>query len=196
MKKGKKRKFDAKTVLEEDKQYQSKPDESVDNDSEEGSKEEGDEFMGEDEVVRDPYDSNNEMTTQEEEGEYVAESEQVEKTVEDRLESPIHTEPIPPSPTTDIGIDVNGNVEEIKVVVQQTCANLRAQHKAYCGTIKELVAKLVEQSMERWQDKFISNLALNYCQIETRLSRAEWHISNHGSDIKCEVAQVKMHFGQ
>ncbi|KAK9157820.1 hypothetical protein Scep_004394 [Stephania cephalantha] len=91
---------------------------------------------------------------------------------------------------------LEGNVKETKVVVQQTYANLRAEHKADCSTVKDEVVKLVEQSMERWQDKFISNLSLNYRQIETQLSGVERHISNHGSDIKHEVAQVNMHFGQ
>ncbi|KAK9157275.1 hypothetical protein Scep_003849 [Stephania cephalantha] len=83
-------------------------DDSGEDDSEEGLEEEGNEFMGEGEAVRDPYDSNNEMPTQEEEREYVAKSEQVEreKTFEDRRESPTQTEPIPPSPTTDTSIDV------------------------------------------------------------------------------------------
>ncbi|KAK9119516.1 hypothetical protein Scep_017609 [Stephania cephalantha] len=86
MKKGKKRKFDAKTVLEKDKQYKSEPEESVD----------GDEEMSTDD---DDCDDS---------GEYVTKSEQVEreKTDEDRRESPIQTEHIPPSPTTDTGIDV------------------------------------------------------------------------------------------
>ncbi|KAK9126652.1 hypothetical protein Scep_015498 [Stephania cephalantha] len=131
---------------------QSEPEESVDDDeemsiddddcddfseddSEEGSDEEGDEFMGEDDTV---------------------------------YEEPVHSEEGHTHDGTDHqGImdkltSLEGNVEEIKVVVQQTCANLRAQHKADYDTIKEEVAKLVEQSMERWQDKFISNLALNY----------------------------------
>ncbi|KAK9167105.1 hypothetical protein Scep_002296 [Stephania cephalantha] len=240
MKKGKKRKFDAKTIVEEDKQYQSEPEESVDceekmssddddcedsgeDDLEEGSDKEEDEFMREDKTVRDSYDNIDDMHTQEQEGEYVPESEHVEtkKTIEDRRGSPIETVPIPPSPTTEMGIAVKsnseeghthnglnqpgimdrltsleGNVEENKVVIQQTCANLRAEHKVDCSTVKEEVARLVEKSIERWQDKFINNLALNYSQIETRLSGVDRHISDHGSNIKREVAQAKMHFGQ
>ncbi|KAK9139022.1 hypothetical protein Scep_008703 [Stephania cephalantha] len=114
IKKGKKRKFDAKTVVEEDKQYHYEHEVSVvcedsgEDDSKDGSKEEGDEFIGEDEAVREPYDNNDDMHTQEQEWEYVPESEHVEreKTIEDRRGSPIVTELIPPSPTTDTGIDV------------------------------------------------------------------------------------------
>ncbi|KAK9128520.1 hypothetical protein Syun_017317 [Stephania yunnanensis] len=65
------------------------------------------------------------------------------------------------------------NAEEIKVVVQQTCMNIRAEYKVDCSTVKEKVAKLANQSMQRWQDKFICNLTLNYRQIETRLTGVE-----------------------
>ncbi|KAK9110341.1 hypothetical protein Sjap_018401 [Stephania japonica] len=122
MKRGKKMKLAAKSIDEEAKQYESQPEESADceeemtNDDDEfeesgedDSEEEEDELIGEDEktqvgnVVRDPYDSNDDMHTQEHEGEYVPENEPVQRentnTIEDHRGPPIETEPTPRSPT-------------------------------------------------------------------------------------------------
>ncbi|KAK9133644.1 hypothetical protein Scep_013172 [Stephania cephalantha] len=183
---------------------QSKPEESVDckekmssddddcedsgeDDSKEGSKEEGDEFMGEDKAVRDPYDNATMICILKN-----------KKVHEEIVITPIvlaatfshfsygqskqehqsnsgegHTHKGLNQPgIMDKLTSLEDNVEEIKVVVQQTCSNLRAEHKADCSIVNEEVAKLVKQSMERWQENLIGNLALNYRQIETQLSRS------------------------
>ncbi|KAK9102970.1 hypothetical protein Sjap_020224 [Stephania japonica] len=126
VKRGKKKKLATKSIDEKAKQYESLPEESAyceeemtsdddefeesgEDDSKEGFEEEQDELIGEDEktqvgnVVRDPYDNNNDMHSQEHEGEYVPENEPVERkntnTIEDHRGPPIKTEPTPRSPT-------------------------------------------------------------------------------------------------
>ncbi|KAK9110329.1 hypothetical protein Sjap_018389 [Stephania japonica] len=77
--------------------------------------------------------------------------------------------------------------------VVQGMEEMRQLVHSSCATLKQEMRILFIKALEDFQSKSTSNLIQNYELIDVHVGRLEQHITTHGSDLKREVSQMKMH---
>ncbi|KAK9157595.1 hypothetical protein Scep_004169 [Stephania cephalantha] len=60
-----------------------------------------------------------------------------------------------------------------------------------CNMLKEEIVNLFSQTMDKVEDMFNTKMGHNYRLVEVHVAAVERHISEHGSEIKRVVAEMK-----
>ncbi|KAK9149208.1 hypothetical protein Scep_007965 [Stephania cephalantha] len=91
--------------------------------------------------------------------------------------------------TSPLGMKVSPITETFKCTSLKT--EVSSMIKNECSMLKEEIANLFTQTMDKVEDRFGTRMVHNYRLAKDRVAAVERHISEHGSKIKRAVAQMK-----